>query len=84
MLITCPKCSCKARIATSRSISLETRELYCQCLNLNCGVSFVAHNSFSHFIVETGQLPSRELQPELYKDADQLDFFDDINHPLPA
>lgn len=67
MLVTCPKCGSKTRIATSRSISSETRELYCQCLNLNCGIAFVSHLSFSHVIEPTGREPDRELQPELCK-----------------
>ena len=79
MLITCPNCFTKARIATSRAISHETRELYCQCLNLNCGKSFVVHNSFSHFIESTGKRPDRELQPELRTNSDQLDIFDDAD-----
>ncbi|OCH58364.1 ogr/Delta-like zinc finger family protein [Aliivibrio fischeri] len=78
MLITCPKCLTKTRIATSRAISPETRELYCQCLNLNCGKVFVAHTLFSHFIESTGQKPDAELQPELCKDASQMDIFDDL------
>lgn len=77
MLVTCPKCGSKTRIATSRSISSETRELYCQCLNLNCGSVFVAHTSFSHFIEQTGQKPDSKLQPELCKDSsDQIDIFE--------
>ena len=67
MLIKCPTCASKARIATSRDVSLETRELYCQCLNLNCGMAFVSHISFSHTIENTGQTPNPELQPELCK-----------------
>ncbi len=55
MLVTCPKCGSKTRIATSRSISSETRELYCQCLNLHCGSAFVSHLSFSHVIESTGE-----------------------------
>ena len=78
MLITCPQCSTKARIATSRIISPETRELYCQCLNLNCGKILVAHICFSHFVEHTGRKPDPELQPELCKDRDQLDIFDVI------
>ncbi|MUK70184.1 ogr/Delta-like zinc finger family protein [Aliivibrio fischeri] len=78
MLITCPKCLTKTRIATSRAISPETRELYCQCLNLNCGKVFVAHTLFSHFIESTGQKPDAKLQPELCKDASQMDIFDEL------
>ena len=78
MLITCPKCGTKARIATSRTISAETRELYCQCLNLNCGKIMVSHVCFSHFVEHTGQKPNPDLQPELCKDLDQMDIFDEI------
>lgn len=77
MLVTCPKCGTKTRIATSRSISTETRELYCQCLNLNCGSVFVSHISFSHFIEPNGKKPDLALQPELCKgDADPMNIFE--------
>ncbi|MBL4831303.1 MAG: ogr/Delta-like zinc finger family protein [Aliivibrio sp.] len=78
MLITCPKCLTKTRIATSRAISPETRELYCQCLNLNCGKVFVTHTSFSHFIESTSQKPDSDLQPELCKGLNQIDIFEHI------
>ncbi|WP_375750926.1 ogr/Delta-like zinc finger family protein [Vibrio sp. HN007] len=38
MLITCPKCESKARIATPNPLSKETCEVYCQYLNLSCGL----------------------------------------------
>lgn len=67
MLITCPKCESKARIATSKAITKETREAYCQCLNLNCGVIFVTYTSVCRIIEPTGQKPDPNLQPELCK-----------------
>ncbi|MEZ9503230.1 MULTISPECIES: ogr/Delta-like zinc finger family protein [Vibrio] len=80
MLVTCPKCGSKTRIATSRSISSETRELYCQCLNLHCGSAFVSHLSFSHVIESTGRKPDPELQPELCKgELNQIDIFEAEN-----
>ncbi|GEK14299.1 ogr/Delta-like zinc finger family protein [Aliivibrio fischeri] len=77
MLITCPKCESKARIATSKAITKETREAYCQCMNLNCGAIFVTYTSVCHIIEPTGQKPDPELQPELCKleDIKQVDMF---------
>ncbi|MBL4831846.1 MAG: ogr/Delta-like zinc finger family protein [Aliivibrio sp.] len=77
MLITCPDCLSKTRVATSKIISAETRELYCQCLNLNCGKVFVSHISFSHAIEPTGKRPDPLLQPELCKNKEQMDIFDE-------
>lgn len=76
MLVTCPVCLTKTRIATSRAISSETRELYCQCLNLNCGTSFVSLISLVRIIKPTGKKPDVELQPELRKNCNQIDIFD--------
>ncbi len=57
MLVTCPKCECKARFASSKAINKETREAYWQCMKLNCGT----HTSVGK-IVE----PTRcDLSPEL-------------------
>lgn len=42
MRMNCPHCGSKSSIRTSRPISRMTRELYCQCTNLNCGHTFVS------------------------------------------
>ncbi|WP_172562578.1 ogr/Delta-like zinc finger family protein [Vibrio furnissii] len=76
MLITCPVCESKARIATSRAITKETREAYCQCLNLNCATPFVVVIGVQRIIKPTGGKPDPELQPELCKgNLNQLDIF---------
>ncbi|WP_102559654.1 ogr/Delta-like zinc finger family protein [Vibrio lentus] len=72
MLITCPRCESKARVATSRAMSKETREAYCQCLNLNCGVAFVTYTSVHRIIEPTGSKPDPILQPELCKPEDRF------------
>lgn len=77
MLIECPGCLSKARIITSKAITLKTRELYCQCMNLNCGKVFVSHVSYSHDVKLTGKKPDPELQPELCKNPEQMDIFDE-------
>ncbi|BDU38730.1 Ogr/Delta-like zinc finger protein [Vibrio nigripulchritudo] len=76
MLITCPCCGSKARIATSRAMSKETREAYCQCQNLNCGKVFITLTTVHKIIEPTGDKPDPELQPELCKgDVNQMDIF---------
>ncbi len=87
MLITCPKCECKARIATSRAMSKETREAYCQCMNLNCGVVFVTYTSVHKIIEPKGGKPDPDLQPELCQSDDlhQMDMFQETGScPLPV
>ncbi|WED29890.1 ogr/Delta-like zinc finger family protein [Vibrio sp. DW001] len=79
MLITCPICESKARIATSRAMSKDTREAYCQCLNLNCGKAFTTLTTVHRIIESTGTKPDPELQPDLCKgDVDQMDIFDSL------
>ncbi|EKO3447581.1 ogr/Delta-like zinc finger family protein [Vibrio fluvialis] len=76
MLITCPICESKARIATSKAMSKDTREAYCQCLNLNCGRAFTTLTTVNRIIEPTGAKPDPRLQPELCKgDVDQMDIF---------
>ena len=77
MLITCPECGSKARIATSKAMSKETREAYCQCLNLNCGQAFTTLTTIHRIIKSTGTKPDPDIQPELCKgDVEQMDIFD--------
>ncbi|ELV8725690.1 ogr/Delta-like zinc finger family protein [Vibrio fluvialis] len=83
MLITCPICGSKARIATSKAMSNETREAYCQCLNLNCGRAFTTLTTVNRIIEPTGAKPDPELQPELCKgDVDQMDIFGQLEQNM--
>jgi hypothetical protein len=74
--IECPKCLSAGRIATSKRVTVGLRELYCQCLNLNCSEVFVMHQSFSHYVKRTGENPDPALQPELCRDDGQIDMFE--------
>ncbi|MCK9818271.1 ogr/Delta-like zinc finger family protein [Pseudomonas sp. MAFF 302046] len=42
------KCGHKGRIGHSEALSPDFRKLYCQCLDVHCGHSWVAHLTFSH------------------------------------
>lgn len=75
-MVECPKCLSKGRIATSKRLSPGLRELYCQCMNLNCAEVFVLHLSLSHYPKRTGGKPNPDLQPELCNDDNQVDMFE--------
>ncbi|MEC4728159.1 ogr/Delta-like zinc finger family protein [Shewanella sp. D64] len=74
-MVECPKCLCAGRIATSKQLSVGLRELYCQCMNLNCAEVFILHLSFSHYARRTGGKPDPTLQPELCRHEEQADMF---------
>lgn len=77
LLIECPHCRTKGNVVTSKRVSDELRELYCQCVNLNCAKVFVLHLSFSHYPKRTGGKPDPTLQPELCSVDDQVDMFNE-------
>ena len=60
MKINCPHCSSVALIRTSRPVSRFTRELYCQCSNLNCAHTFVALTEVVRMLA-----PSNTPDPEV-------------------
>ena len=79
MLVRCPACLSKARIAASEQITANTRALYCQCLNLNCSSTFNATLSFDKIIRsprEGSSRPDFTKQPDLVKDPRQMDLLD--------
>ena len=76
MLVRCPECQSKARIAASDQWTQNTRRLYCQCLNINCSATFSATLEVDHIIKTPSQgsePPDPEKQPELLKDPRQRD-----------
>lgn len=78
MLVICPKCLKKSRIAASTQVADTVRYLYCQCLNLNCGCTFKGELVFIEYIQEPKNEaipPDPKLQPELLKNPNQNDLF---------
>lgn len=76
MLVRCPTCQSKSRIAASEQWTENTRKLYCQCLNINCSVTFAATICVDHVIKspkEGSEPPNPETQPDLLKDPRQMD-----------
>ena len=66
MSVRCPICRSKARIASSKEMTLNTRENYHQCLNLNCSQVFVSLLSIVRIVRHSHRQPSRILQPYLF------------------
>lgn len=62
-----PKCTQRTRVLTSRAISAEIRETYCQCTH--CGHRFRQLAVFEKFIVRNLQAtaPDPTLQPDIAK-----------------
>ncbi len=80
MLINCPTCRCKTRIAASEQISNETRRTYNQCLNINCGTTFTQLITLDKIIRSPKQGssdPDPTKQPELCANPNQMDIFNE-------
>jgi hypothetical protein len=48
MRVTCNKCGSVGRIGSRKEINQDIADLYCQCLNVHCGHTWVATLAFSH------------------------------------
>ncbi|HCJ0009280.1 TPA: DNA-binding transcriptional regulator [Salmonella enterica subsp. enterica serovar Infantis] len=68
----CPLCQSAAHARTSRYLSMETKERYHQCQNINCGCTFMTHETLARFIVKPGEVdpapphPTRVQQHQLW------------------
>ncbi|MDU4661131.1 MAG: ogr/Delta-like zinc finger family protein, partial [Enterobacter hormaechei] len=50
-MMNCPKCGHAAHTRSSFRVSDNTKERYCQCQNINCGTTFVTHETVVRYIV---------------------------------
>ncbi|HHR6404371.1 DNA-binding transcriptional regulator [Providencia rustigianii] len=55
-MMNCPLCGHAAHTRSSQQVSKETKERYNQCQNINCGATFVSHESVSRFIAKPSQV----------------------------
>ncbi|MBF1996614.1 ogr/Delta-like zinc finger family protein [Serratia symbiotica] len=46
----CPECGQAAHTRSSNYITNTTKERYNQCTNINCGCTFVSHETFTRVI----------------------------------
>ncbi|ENR5391179.1 ogr/Delta-like zinc finger family protein [Providencia rettgeri] len=49
-MMNCPECGHAAHTRSSYQVSSETKERYNQCQNINCGCTFVSHESVTKII----------------------------------
>ena len=52
----CPLCGHAAHTRSSQQVSKETKERYNQCQNINCGATFVSHESVARMICKPNQV----------------------------
>ena len=60
MRVTC-KCGNKGKIRDSRKASPDFVTLYCYCLDVHCGHTWVAHLTFSHTTHPSAQMVDQLL-----------------------
>ncbi|WP_449649279.1 DNA-binding transcriptional regulator [Rahnella aceris] len=63
----CPKCQHAAHARSSRYLSLNTKERYHQCQNINCSCTFKTHESIAGIIVEPGAVHAVQLHPDKHQ-----------------
>ncbi|ETS31803.1 transcriptional regulator [Photorhabdus temperata] len=71
-MIKCPLCGKAAHARSSFEHSSQTKERYNQCQNINCGATFVSHETFVRFISKPGEVVSVKPHPK-EKSKVQLD-----------
>ncbi|EUD09234.1 ogr/Delta-like zinc finger family protein [Providencia alcalifaciens] len=55
-MMNCPLCGHAAHTRSSQQVSKETKERYNQCQNINCGATFVSHESVARIICKPCKL----------------------------
>lgn len=68
-MMTCPRCSHAAHTRSSQQISSETKERYNQCQNINCGATFVSHETVTRFISKPEKIDPVEPHPSKFQQA---------------
>ncbi|WP_213715041.1 ogr/Delta-like zinc finger family protein [Cedecea lapagei] len=53
-MMNCPDCGHAAHTRSSFLVSNKTKERYCQCQNINCGTTFVTHETLVRYIAKPG------------------------------
>jgi len=62
-MMNCPKCGYAAHTRSSHRVSDQTKERYCQCQNVNCGATFVTHETLVRYIVTPGLIEIVQPHP---------------------
>ncbi|MEC4239240.1 ogr/Delta-like zinc finger family protein [Pseudomonas sp. DSV-1] len=85
MRVTC-KCGNKGKIRDSRKASPDFVTLYCYCLDVHCGHTWVAHLTFSHTLSPSAQAVDRLLFDRLKEmpRAQQREMFEQLGAQITA
>lgn len=57
-MMNCPLCGRAAHTRSSFQVSTETKERYNQCTNIECGHTFVTHESFVRSVSRPAKISS--------------------------
>ncbi|MGR7496003.1 ogr/Delta-like zinc finger family protein [Klebsiella aerogenes] len=63
----CPLCQGAAHAPSSHNLSSETKERNHQCQNINCGCTFVTHESLARFTVKPSEIEPAPPHPSKYQ-----------------
>jgi len=80
MRIYCKECGGKARIGKRDELSVTFARLYCQCLSVSCGHTWVTTLAFSHTLSPSAEVVDRLLFDRLrdLPRAQQRELFDQL------
>ncbi|AFE59117.1 transcriptional activator Ogr/delta [Rahnella aquatilis HX2] len=59
--------SARAHARSSRYLSINIKERYHQCQNINCSCTFKTHESIADIIVEPGTVHAVQFHPDKYQ-----------------
>lgn len=80
MRVSCKECGSKGRIGKRDELSLTFARLYCQCLSVECGHTWVTTLAFSHTLNPSAQVVDRLIFDRLREmpRAQQQELFDQL------
>ncbi|EOW6701412.1 DNA-binding transcriptional regulator [Cronobacter malonaticus] len=65
-MMNCQLCQDAAHARSSRYLSTVTKERYYQCQNINCGCTFVTHETLDRYIMKPGQIDPAPPHPTVF------------------
>ncbi|WP_072036646.1 ogr/Delta-like zinc finger family protein [Leclercia adecarboxylata] len=63
-MINCPMCGQAAHTRSSFQVSSETKERYNQCTNIECGHTFVTHETFVRSVCRPQKISAAPPHPK--------------------
>ncbi|MCA6220080.1 ogr/Delta-like zinc finger family protein [Photorhabdus antumapuensis] len=63
-MMRCPLCGHAAHTRSSFEHTTQTKERYNQCQNINCGSTFVSHETFVRFVTKPTLIEAVQPHPD--------------------